>query len=589
MAIKISRINKFFGGITHNDKSDIIGAALNVEELDIFTNPSFIQPETIFGSESVSSPLTSVTSVGTTATATSTNQHGLTTNDSVTISGANESAYNGTFTATVTSGTVFTYTMLSDPVDTATGTIVATYSTLRKVLGYTVDDSDTAYALSISQDGDAIIWKLASASATDPGSWVFLFESTLDAHPNGNIIWHKWDSGASYLYYPTVSGTTVSLKKLLISGPTETTAAFNGTDVATLTGLDGTGDRIPMIRLNGELYIGNGKYIANVDDDGVVTLTNFTIALSTGWEVVDFDPIGDELMLLCRSTEDSKNVSKIFFWDKTASSGSNDEINLPMGGPQIVVNHSEVIRVFCAKNGILRIYELLGKLPVEKHKLDSISTETSAQAIIPCQTKFIKDNILYFGLWKTDKAGLYAIGQAGPQLPVALVLSRRFDTSAYTAHKPQAATAFGNNFYLAFDDNGTADIARIEGNNSPTRSSNAVYESVIIDAGSPEYNKEWRGFILNAKSMPASCSITFDIRPDNVSAYDTNVAMALNSTNDYVDVGGASGMTADRFWYRELTSVVGRLVQIKLTFASSTTTMPVLYSLGIISEEQPLI
>src|SRR3990167_5422891 len=183
MATKISRINKFYGGITHNDKSDVLGAALNVEELDIFGNPSFIQPETIFGAESVSSPLTSVTSSGTTATATSTNQHGLTTGDSVTISGADVAAYNGTFTATVTNGTVFTYTMLSDPQDTTTGTIVTTYSTARKVLGYAIDDADTAYMLTSSQDGDAMIWKLTTASADNPGSWVYLYESASDAHP----------------------------------------------------------------------------------------------------------------------------------------------------------------------------------------------------------------------------------------------------------------------------------------------------------------------------------------------------------------------------------------------------------------------
>src|SRR3990167_152876 len=145
MATKISRINKFYGGITHNDKSDVLGAALNVEELDIFGNPSFIQPETIFGAESISSPLTSVTSSGTTATATSTNQHGLTTGDSVTISGADVAAYNGTFTATVTNGTVFTYTMLSDPADTTTGTIVATYFTARLVRAYDVSEADDGY------------------------------------------------------------------------------------------------------------------------------------------------------------------------------------------------------------------------------------------------------------------------------------------------------------------------------------------------------------------------------------------------------------------------------------------------------------
>lgn len=584
MPTKLSRIDKWFGGITLNDKSDIIGASLNVEELDIFSNPSYIEPTTIFGSESISSPLTSVTSSGTTATATSTNQHGLTTGDSVTISGADVAAYNGTFTVTVTSGTVFTYTLLSDPADTTTGTIVATYSTLRKVLGYTIDDSDNAYALSISQDGDAIIWKLSSASTTNPGSWVFAYESANDAHPNSPLIWHKWASGADYLYYPTVNGTTVTLRQLGDLS-TYTEGAANGTGV--LDGLDGTGDRIPMIRIAGEIFIGNGKYISQVDDTGVFVQHAFE--LPGGWECVSFDSLSDELMILARSTEGSKNFSKVFFWDLTATTGVNDEITIPMGGPQIISNHSEVVRVFCAKNGLLRIYELLGKLPVESHKLDNISTETDLQPIIPEQTKFIKDNILYFGLWKTDKSGLYAMGQAGSKLPTALILSRRFDTSSYATHKPQAANAFGNNFYCSFDDNGTADIARLEGNNSPTRSSNAVYESILIDAGSPENSKEWRGFIAITKSMPSSCAIVFDARTDNASSYDSNATNSLTSLNDYVDVGGASGFTADRFWYRELTSVVGRLIQIKLTFMSSGTTMPVLYSIGLLSESTPLL
>lgn len=67
--------------------------------------------------------MTAVSS-GTTATATVAATHGLSTGDVVDISGAVESAYNGTFTVTVTNSTVFTYTMGSDPADTATGTIV---------------------------------------------------------------------------------------------------------------------------------------------------------------------------------------------------------------------------------------------------------------------------------------------------------------------------------------------------------------------------------------------------------------------------------------------------------------------------------
>lgn len=71
--------------------------------------------------------LTSVTSSGTTATATKVG-HGLVVGQYVTISGAAQTDYNGRFRiTTVADPDTFTYTMLADPaVDTATGTITAT-------------------------------------------------------------------------------------------------------------------------------------------------------------------------------------------------------------------------------------------------------------------------------------------------------------------------------------------------------------------------------------------------------------------------------------------------------------------------------
>ena len=76
------------------------------------------------GTAGIEQSVATLVSTGTTATATITD-HGYSTNDSIQISGANESDYNGTFTITVTDKDTFTYTMAADPVDTATGTIVA--------------------------------------------------------------------------------------------------------------------------------------------------------------------------------------------------------------------------------------------------------------------------------------------------------------------------------------------------------------------------------------------------------------------------------------------------------------------------------
>lgn len=69
--------------------------------------------------------VSSITRSGTTATVTMTSVHGLQSTESVVIGGASDALYNGTFTVTVTSTTVFTYTMSGTPAANASGTLTA--------------------------------------------------------------------------------------------------------------------------------------------------------------------------------------------------------------------------------------------------------------------------------------------------------------------------------------------------------------------------------------------------------------------------------------------------------------------------------
>lgn len=70
--------------------------------------------------------LASLTQAAGLATATVTAGHGMTDLQMVTIAGANQSGYNGSFTATVTSATTFTFPVASGTTSPATGTITAT-------------------------------------------------------------------------------------------------------------------------------------------------------------------------------------------------------------------------------------------------------------------------------------------------------------------------------------------------------------------------------------------------------------------------------------------------------------------------------
>ena len=74
--------------------------------------------------------ISTLVSTGTAATCTTSAAHNLATGDSVEIAGADQSDYNGIFVVTVTSTTIFTYTLAADPVDTATGTMTATKATV---------------------------------------------------------------------------------------------------------------------------------------------------------------------------------------------------------------------------------------------------------------------------------------------------------------------------------------------------------------------------------------------------------------------------------------------------------------------------
>lgn len=73
--------------------------------------------------------LTSLTRSGSTATATTPSDHNLASGISVTISGAVETEYNGTFVITTVTDTTFTYTVTGTPSSPATGTIITTQTT----------------------------------------------------------------------------------------------------------------------------------------------------------------------------------------------------------------------------------------------------------------------------------------------------------------------------------------------------------------------------------------------------------------------------------------------------------------------------
>ena len=486
-------LDAFYGGIVKDDKSRVRGVASNIEELDIFSNKDYIQPERIFEED--------------------------------------------------------------------------TLPTGSELYAFTLGGDETLYGYGKeTTNGYVRLFKLTSANASSPGSWETLFtSSSYEADNKSPVAFHEvTESGSQnqYLYYLAKSGTAWKLMKY---GPLNGTASESV--VGTLSGI-GSYPRPWMLRLFGELYIGHGQYIAHIDDEGVFTEKKFT--LPNGWEGVDAVGLSDTMLILCRSVSPAVNCSMIYQWDLTATSQFDDSIRIPMGGPQWIVNHKETIRVCCAMNGELRIYQLTGSFPIETHFLKNVAEETASYPVSPAKCVAEKEGILYFGVNGSPKTGIYALGQVDNTKPVALALIKRFSTTDYQYHDPIALAIAGPNFYAAYVDNGTYKVAK--STQSSPRSSNAVYESVWIDAQRPLQNKELNKVYLITKSLPANTSIKVYVASDFNDSY-TEIKRADGSI--YNTEGATMGIFRPHAFNNK------KAFKVKLTFTSSGSNAPKLQAIGL--------
>ncbi len=479
------KIDKFYGGIVLDDKSNIAGVASNVEEIDIFENENYFQAEQIM-------------------------------------------------------------TLDSMPAST-------------EIYSYDVGFDDTLYGLGKNtSDNKARIVSTANAGATNPGALATLFtsSSTDTVYPNFPIAFHQVTETTqkNYVYY--ITGTNTLKRYGDLSGsPSEST-------VGTLSGLTGTYDRPWMLRLFGDLYIGHGQYIAKVNKDAGFTEKAFT--LPNGWQSVSAIGLADTMAILCRNNNRLINRSIIYTWDLVASTQFTDSINIPFGGPQWIKNHKEAVRVCCAINGELKLYQVTGSFPVQTHTLKNVGVETTYQPISPDKSVTFKSNILYFGLFKTDKSGIYALGQLKETTPLALILSKRFHTSSYALHAPTSLFIQGPNYYAAFSDNSTASNSRCESNNSPARSSNAVYESIWLDGGKPTNRKNFKTLTVHTYPLTASTSVAASVDFDYSGSY-TSVTR---------DDGSAFNTTSGLMGSFNVAKDGKRAYKVKLALTSSTVYSP---------------
>lgn len=448
-----------------------------------------------------------------------------------------------------------------------------------EIYAHVAAPTDIVYGYGKETAGNKVrVVSVASGGASAPSTFSTLFTSAdatnLAYTPSPLVHFTTSEDTQGYLYFLTNASGTIKVGRFKINGGTDFITTDSASAQMTLTGLTGSFDNCSMRVIFGELMIMNGKFIAKIDKDGVFTNAAFT--LPSDWIATDICPVSDVAVVLSRNVNRLANLSRGYWWDLSSLTQFDDQFDLPIGGPQWIVNQKETIKMFCAINGRGRFYQLSGAfpgaVPLELPGLGfiNIAAETSTQKISPPKTVGKKDNILYFGVYKTDKTGLYALGQLDSDKPTALLLSKRFSTGDYSTHLPIGVLIHGPNFYASYFDGTNNVCARCATNNSPNRSSNAVYESLWLDAGVPLSNKAIDNIFITTYPLPASTAVVASLATDYSSSY-----TALTRPD-----GSTMNGTSDVIGFFNANSIPQKVARIKVALTSSTTNSPKVTSVG---------
>lgn len=437
---------------------------------------------------------------------------------------------------------------------------------------YTLGDTGILYALCVKTSGNvAAIYKKVTPSGATPSAWASVIDCTVAPAAQGYspLSFFKTTESSvvkKYLYYHTAANK-LSRYGDINGAPTETTV------FGTLSGLTGTtSEKLCHVVDSGTLFIANGNYIAEVTSQGNFIDKAYT--LPTGLVAVDMTPFvlstgGDYMAILCQDSLDP-NHSIIILWDKVATSGFLVKIIVSNGNPQWIQRFGSYYLVSTlSSDGNFRIYQLNGVNASGVPLFDISNTAyATTRPISPVNSKAMKSGVFYFGLEKTDKTAIYAIGETIDNLP-ALTLYNRYATTDYSKHKPYASMWVNNCFYSSFSDNGT-DKEAAANESAPTYSTQAVLETLLTDAGQPFNDKQFKTLQIGTKKIPTGCSIGLQIRNNEEDTY-----ADLNTTKSTDDIVNSRNMEIPIDGY------AGREVQIKLTFNSAGTLRPALEWLGV--------
>ena len=297
----------------------------------------------------------------------------------------------------------------------------------------------------------------------------------------------------------------------LSSSPT-LTQSWQSSNIQTIT------THAPSIEFQGNLYWGNGRYLAEWDGS-IFTYNKLT--LPVGWQIRALSKIGDQLVMggWKGSTVTDYEKGFLWFWQGTETSVDSFQD----------VNEGAVNAMFVLDNNLYYIAGSQGNIyvytgnTVRLKKLSTLLMGDDYIEIFPGAMCAHKGDLFIGAAANTDSNafvhGVYSYGRLNKNYPRAMNIEHIISTGTKTGTgmKIGAIHSVGpNEFYIGWKDASTYGIDVVTGT---TPYSSAEWQSLIFDNNNPYASKEIDLVKFTFKPLAAGESIDFYYKLDRASSW----------------------------------------------------------------------
>lgn len=380
------------------------------------------------------------------------------------------------------------------------------------------------------------------------GSWSALTTPST-AHGQGMRIWND------YVYIRKDSEIS---RYGPLSGGAGFTQSWQSGGVQTIT------DHAPIVEFSGNLYIANGRYLAEWDDS-IFTYNKLTLPI--GWKIRAMAVLGEYLVMGGWKGTNVYDYEKGFLW---FWNGSDEFVTsfqeVGEGAVNAMAVMDNVLYFIAGAFGTLFAYN---GLTTKIRKVSNLLVGSSYIDVFPGAMSVHNGELMIGLAGKTDSAaitqGVYSYGKATKNYPNAVNIPHIISTGtkAGTTLKIGALQPVGpNEFYIGWEDGVSSNGIDIVSGTTPYASS--TYQSLWFVDNMPHVEKEFERFRFTFKPLASGESITFYYRLDRASGWTT--------------LGTASTVGSTQKTFAMSPMIKGKELQIRVDLETSGSTAPKLLS-----------